>query len=161
MLAGDVPAIVVITGGEPLRQPIGGLVSILNEAFGFTVQIESNGTVKPDEILEQLLVRATVVLVVSPKTKYINDTCHKYAQAFKYVVHHSQVSLDDGLPTIALDHERGKGVARPRPGVPVYLTPYDTGDDDDAQLNRMAVAESCIRFGYRAGMQIHKYMDLK
>lgn len=159
-LAGEVPAIVVITGGEPLRQPIGRLVRLLLAVFD-VVQIESNGTVPPDEVLRNTLDARLCWLVVSPKTLHINDECYKLAAAFKYVLHHGDVSEADGLPTVALDHLRGKGVARPRVGAPVYLTPYDTGDDDDERLNAMAVAQSCIRFGYHAGLQIHKYMDLK
>ncbi len=39
--------LIVLTGGEPLRQPIGPLCAALIEA-GFTVQIETNGTLWRD-----------------------------------------------------------------------------------------------------------------
>jgi organic radical activating enzyme len=157
------PAIVVITGGEPLRQPIGALVYVLMRK-GFNVQIESNGTVAPDDKLHSALIAygRRVTLVVSPKTKQIARTCLEKAAAFKYVLDHRHVSEADGLPTVALEYDRaaGDGVARPREGAPVYVTPYDAKDDDDEVLNRMMVGDVCRRYGYIAGVQLHKLMDL-
>jgi len=152
---------VIITGGEPLRQPIGPLVDVLLYT-GRTVQIESNGTCGPDEMLAQALRVGTVRLhlVISPKTKRINPLCYDYATAFKYVLNASQVDETDGLPTVALDHERGRGVARPRPGAPVYVNPMDDGNEGLNRENRLAVARSCMKYGYRAGVQLHKYLEL-
>jgi 7-carboxy-7-deazaguanine synthase len=152
---------VIITGGEPLRQPIGPLVDILLFT-GREVQIESNGVCAPDIKLFNLLWNnhKGLHLVVSPKTKKIHPQCHDLATTFKYVLNAEQVSEEDGLPTIALDHEAGKGVARPRPGAPVYLSPMDDGNDELNRQNRLAVARSCMRYGYRAGLQVHKYLEL-
>lgn len=160
--------LVVITGGEPLRQPIGYLVRDLL-AKGHPVQIESNGTCAPDEVLEPILRHGKfqgtdVVLVVSPKTKHIHSKCHELASAFKYVLRDGEVSDVDGLPTYALEHRRGMGVARPRKGAPVYLTPYDEGKGIQATINSaanaIAVANSAMRFGYIAGLQIHKLLGV-
>lgn len=158
--------LVVITGGEPLRQPIGYIVRGLL-AKGHPVQIESNGTCAPDETLETLLrdtwYTGELKLVVSPKTKHIHSKCYELAAAFKYVLDYREVSEEDGLPKYALEHRRGNGVARPRKGAPVYLTPYDTGYGVEHYHNiesRLAVARSCTKFGYIAGLQIHKLLGV-
>lgn len=173
-LAEGTSAVVVITGGEPLRQPIGRLCHLLY-TMGFRVQIESNGTVPPDDRLHTMLlsVPQMATLVVSPKTKKIHPNCHTLATAFKYVVDHRTVALEvppyDGLPLVALEHEQGAGVARPRDGAPVYLTPYDvpSGEEQVAEsghthghLNRVAVAESCIRHEHVAQVQLHKMLGV-
>jgi organic radical activating enzyme len=153
-------AVVVLTGGEPLRQQIGPLVDMLvHNRHPWVVQIESNGTCEPDVVLQRLLMvrDPNVHLVVSPKTKKINPVCYELATAFKYVLDHRHVG-EDGLPTVALEHERGGGVARPRPGAPVYVTPYDAQDEDENALNLRAVVASCLDHGYVAGLQIHKYL---
>lgn len=157
--------LVVITGGEPLRQPIGPLVKILLN-HGYTVQIESNGTVGPDPVLNDLLGESALrghqlALVVSPKTKAIHPVTYERATVFKYVVRDGYVDLIDGLPTVALEHAKGGQPARPRPGVPVYLTPYDEPDYNAFAESRRAVAKSAIRFGYIAQVQLHKLLEVE
>ncbi len=162
--AGDGVArdLVVITGGEPLRQSVGRLVDLLILS-GHRVQIESNGSMPPDERLFDLLLNqhSMLTLVVSPKTRNINMRCFEYAHAFKYVLSADSVDSTDGLPIFALDHSRGNGVARPRLGAPVYLSPMDDGSDQLNRENRLAVAESCLKHGYRAGVQLHKLLELE
>lgn len=155
---GGTMPILVITGGEPLRQSIGPLVLGFVRRGG-TVQIESNGTMPVGKTLEVALRyhHKNVMLVVSPKTKNIHPECMQYAAVFKYVLDHRHLGAD-GLPDVALEHERGKGVARPRPGAPVYVTPYDAQDEDENHLNMRAVVNACLDHGYIAGLQIHKHL---
>lgn len=149
--------LVVITGGEPLRQRIGGLVSQLVRDLGHRVQIESNGVFAPCEILNDLICWGDPVsLVISPKTQRIHPDCAGLASAFKYVLDHRSVSEHDGLPIQALAHPAAKGVARPRPGAPVYLNPYDSGDPIWNAENLQVAAESAKRYGYILGVQLHK-----
>lgn len=148
--------LMVITGGEPLRQTIGGLVSQLADDLGHPVQIESNGFFAPDDYLVQLLeFRDNVSLVVSPKTHRIHPECERLAAAFKYVLDYKSVG-EDGLPIKALGHPAPLGVARPRPGALVYVNPYDSGDPIWNAENLQAAAESAKRFGYILGVQLHK-----
>lgn len=160
-----VPVLVVITGGEPLRQPIGELVSNLVYA-GFTVQIESNGFFEPDDLLYALLLnrRDKVHLVVSPKTAKINVSTGRLAAAFKYVLDHES-DADDGLPWLALGHPTAKSnaVARPPDGWegPIYLSPYDSKDEARNKLNLEAVAKSCMAHGHILGVQLHKLIGLE
>lgn len=147
--------LVVITGGEPLRQNIGLFVNEL-VTMGHHVQIESNGFFAPCGTIEYLVMANWVTLVVSPKTSRINELAYDIAGAFKYVLDHREVDPDDGLPIRALDHPAPSGVARPRPGVNVYLSPFDAKDETINQLNLKACAESCLRHGHTLGVQLHK-----
>lgn len=161
-VAGKVP-LIVITGGEPLRQQIGLLCATLYEA-GFNIQIESNGVMAPDDRLAALLQRARsgLTLVVSPKTKAINATTAALAHAFKYVIDHRSVDPNDGLPIMALEHPAAGGVARPPDQlVPVYVNPYDAKDEQQNQLNLQAAAASAMRFGHICGVQMHKLIGLE
>jgi 7-carboxy-7-deazaguanine synthase len=162
--SGPLP-LIVMTGGEPLRQTIGPFIKRLYER-GFNIQIESNGVFAPDEELDRLLVnnvRHHVTLVVSPKTKRINERTSMLASAFKYVLSHDSVDPNDGLPVMALEHPASTGVARPSTvtNVPVYLNPYDVKDDEVNLANLRAVALSCMRYGYIAGVQMHKLIGLE
>lgn len=158
--SGGLPAI-VITGGEPLRQPIGPLVSKL-VSFGFIVQIESNGMFAPDEVLRDQLIwnKERVMLVISPKTPKINLIAENVAHCFKYVLSAASVDLDDGLPIFALEHTLAKRVARPSRGIAIYLNPYDAKDEVANRANLKAAAESCMKHGYILGVQIHKLAGL-
>jgi len=153
--------LVVITGGEPLRQVIGPLVRDLVRNLGFVVQIESNGVFPPDPMLERVIVNlGGVSLVVSPKTSKINDDARGLASAFKYVLDHRSVDETDGLPLLALGHPAKTGVARPRIGCPIYVNPFDAGDTEENKKNLAAVVASCMKHGYIAGVQMHKIMNL-
>lgn len=165
------PPLIVITGGEPLRQPIGMLVDWLLER-GYPVQIESNGVFAPDPDLDTLLQirRDKLTLVVSPKTTRVHPRAAKLASAFKYVLDHRSVDERDGLPVEALQHRASIGVARPPKHVldafnrlvptPVYLNPFDAQDAEHNKLNLAAVAHSCMSHGYILGVQIHKLIGL-
>ena len=154
--------LVVLTGGEPLRQPVGPLIKTLL-AEGYRVQIESNGAVPPDDKLLRLFYyepQDRLCLIVSPKTKSVHPDCYRHAHAFKYVLDHLSIE-SDGLPLYALDNEAGKGCARPRPGAPVYLTPCDVPEDPArTQVNVKAVVRSAVAHGYIAGIQLHKLLEL-
>lgn len=153
--------LIVITGGEPLRQPIGALCNLL-VTRGYKIQIESNGVFAPDEMLLDLIQDAEkVFLIISPKTTRINKIAANSAFAFKYVLDAESVSIKDGLPIKALDHPASAGVARPRiPWMPIYLNPYDAKDEARNAANLRAVAKSCMEFGYIAGIQMHKIIGL-
>lgn len=155
------PPIIVITGGEPFRQNIGPLLVELS-TLGTHIQIESNGVFAPPAEFEGLQMSNSVSLVVSPKTSKIHPECHRLADAFKYVLDYRSVSALDGLPVRALDHPAALGVARPtRSTVPIYLNPYDAQDVEHNQRNLRAVAQSCQRFGYIMGVQLHKLAGLE
>lgn len=154
--------LVVITGGEPLRQPIGWLCDGLC-ARGYDVQIESNGVFAPDSVLEARLLSREVMLTISPKTTRVHPRSAELATAFKYVLDMGSVDPRDGLPVKALDHPASTGVARPPKGFlgEIYLNPFDTKDPAHNAANLGAVVKSCLKFGYRCGIQLHKLIGVE
>lgn len=154
--------LVVITGGEPFRQPIGRFVQELIHR-GLRVQIETNGVLEPDRILQDLARVDAVHIVCSPKTSRIHPSMHVLAKTFKYVLHHERVA-DDGLPTLALGHKAAPFVARPNRDAfkgKIYVNPEDSKDPLVNAANLAAVKRSCMEHGYIAGVQLHKLLDVE
>lgn len=149
--------LIVITGGEPLRQPIEPLVSALLQ--GYRVQIETNGSLY--QPLPFLAPNLTVVC--SPKSGKLNAELLPYINYFKYVVKHDDVDVYDGLPTHALDHPVGKRVARPPEGFPrhkVFIQPVDIQDSMENEASLRAAMTSARNFGYTLCIQTHKLLQL-
>ncbi len=154
--------LVVITGGEPLRQPIGRFVKALRD-FNFRVQIESNGVFAPDRELQNSLEydKQGVMLIVSPKTRRIHKDCARYAYAYKYVLDHRSIDLEDHLPKRALNHPNPSYVARPTTAdAIVYVSPCDTGNKEHDWINLQTCAAAAMAYGYICGIQLHKIIDL-
>lgn len=171
--------LVVITGGEPMRQQIGLLVAVLNEA-GLRVQIETNGTLF-DDTLD--FTTGKVFIMCSPKTGSVNDKLKKHISAYKYVggtneraipytrlpddqdpaelQDHSLMS--DGLPQRALGHTAKPHLARPHLGFKgkVYLQPIDRQNPQLNALHQQAVVQSCLENGYTLCLQMHKIVNVE
>jgi organic radical activating enzyme len=152
--------LVVITGGEPLRQRIDGLCEMIVDKFGLTIQIESNGVLGLTPVLHRMLMRHYLYLICSPKTSRIHPSMAQ-ASAFKYVLQAGEVD-EDGLPLRALGHKASPRVARPPSGYigSIYVNPMDE-DEPLRNLNNLEVArDSALVHGYRLGIQIHKLVEL-
>lgn len=165
--------LIVITGGEPFRQNITPLVTYLCKA-GYTVQIETNGTLPPPngfEACKNLTTWGTSMfrrmstncyIVVSPKTGKVNRRTEELAVAYKYVVDARSVSPADGLPFKALGHTAVPHVARPPHNFrgPIYLQPADINEFQNA-ANLECAKEMCMQFGYTLQIQIHKVIGVE
>ena len=151
------PYLVVITGGEPFRQNITILANALL-AIGYTVQVETNGTLPPSEGL-----RNDVMIVCSPKAGKLNYAIAQRVDCFKYVMHADSVDETDGLPVLALDHSARPRVARPPEGFKgaIFLQPMDCKDYDQNQRNIQAVVQSCMKHGYLLQLQVHKIVGVE
>lgn len=151
--------LVVITGGEPLRQNLSSLVlDLINRCH--IVQIESNGVFAlPDELKPLALMKSDLFLVISPKTAKVHPSNEKLAAAYKYVLSADAVG-EDGLPILALAHPTKGQVARPPYGMPVYLNPMDAKDEETNAANLAAVTRSCLAFNYILGIQLHKLIKV-
>jgi len=70
---------------------------------------------------------------------------------------------EDGLPIRALGHTAHPQLARPPVDwdKPIYLQPMDTKDPAHNERNIKAVTESCMKFGYKLQLQIHKYLGVE
>lgn len=151
--------LVVITGGEPFRQNLSELLTVLTQNR-YYVQIETNGTLAPSPFPYNFRTdtRSGAYIVCSPKTGRVNHIIEQHACAMKYVMSALSVDKDDGLPIQALDHPVERRVARPTKnftGV-VYLQPLDVKDPIQNQLNLEAVVDSCMNHGYILQLQVHK-----
>lgn len=138
----------VITGGEPLRQPIYRLCEelILRD---FMVQIETNGT-----LYRQL--PATTKIICSPKLanngKYFPlraDLLPKIT-ALKFLISANKTGYNQ-VP------ELGQKAFN----IPVYVQPMDEYDQALNQLNRKLAVEISLETGYRLSYQIHKELGIE
>lgn len=152
-------SLVVLTGGEPMRQNLAPLIALLYA--GHAVQIETAGSFWWEE-LQNL---ASLKIVVSPKTPHVHPEIRKMAYAWKYIISESQIIDVDGFPVTDTQDRgsRARPLAKPPtdfPGMNVYLQPMDEGDElrNRKNLNR------CIRLakthGYRVSLQQHKIMGV-
>lgn len=165
------PGLVVVTGGEPFRQDLGGLFEVLT-ANGYHVQVESNGTLEPTPwpyrpYFTSGAVRDDggepgVYIVCSPKTGKLHPRVYEVACALKYVVKFNDVGRD-GLPLHALDHPSKPWPARPPEGWdrPVYVQPMDEHDTTRNDANTQTAVTSCMRHGYVLQLQVHKYIGVE
>lgn len=155
-LADGRPLMVVITGGEPFRQDIGPLVTLLHDC-GWVVQIETNGVNCPPNFPFD---KATIVC--SPKTGKINKKLAPHIDALKYVLHADMIDTD-GLPTRALNHPASPHTAR----IPddfigeVYVQPIDVEDEAENTRHTEATVRVCQQHGYRLCLQTHKMIGLE
>lgn len=139
--------LVVVTGGEPLRQPIGPLCEALI-AEGFTVQIETNGTLWRD-------LPEAVLVVCSPKAtdgRYhpVRPDVLARAQALKFLI-----SADDEAYGDVPD------VGQAEFDVPVYVQPMDAYEPAKNEANRARAAMLAQKHGYRLSLQMHKILGLR
>lgn len=149
--------LVVITGGEPMRQNIVPLCRDLKMA-GFKIQIETAGTFWLPGI-EQL-----AEIVCSPKTPTVHPMIYEYAKAFKYIIDMDQKFGDGPLGFVPITATqpgaRPAQLAPPRPDALVYLSPCDRQDPAINELNTKLVSRLAIDHGVIAGVQLHKILGL-
>lgn len=138
--------LVVITGGEPLRQPIENLCEILIEQ-GFKVQIETNGTLyRP--------LPEGVEIICSPKNAGqgyypVRADLLERITAFKFLV-----SAQDTAYGLVGD------VGQHQYGVPVYVQPMDEYDRIKNTANLNLALDIAHRHGYRVSLQTHKLLGI-
>jgi organic radical activating enzyme len=149
--------LVVITGGEPFRQNLTGLLNVLLYR-GFRVQIETNGTLPPSPQMPT----NNVIIVVSPKTGTVHKDIHALASCYKYVLDPRKNNIaSDGLPKIVLGHSNDGMVARPLTPRAIYVQPADVGDDFANTIIRDKVVKLSMKHGYILQLQIHKILGLE
>jgi organic radical activating enzyme len=144
--------LVVITGGEPLLQDLTFLCTTLIEN-GFIVQIETAGTVWVPGLPD------AVEIVCSPKTGSVHPEIALRCRHWKYIIRAAEVNETDGLPEYSTQIEHHVApVYRAKQGT-IYVQPMDEGVGDGAEatrLNLRATVRSCMEFGYRLSLQVHK-----
>lgn len=145
--------LVVITGGEPMRQNIVPLLNRLLQS-GLRVQIETNGTLwldLPDD--------PRLTVVCSPKTPALTPRLVPRIDVFKYILSADAVDPEDGLPALSTQLPgRAARLFRPPAGRPVYVTPCDEPGRQDE--NRRACTDVALAHGYFLSLQLHKILGL-
>lgn len=139
--------LVIITGGEPFRQPIERLCQTLLEE-GYTVQIETNGTLyRP--------IAKDVKIVCSPKatakgyTRIRPDILER-TQALKFIISASCSSYQNIVD-----------IGQDAYDIPVYLQPMDEYDEQKNTQNSKRCIELADAYGYRISLQTHKLLGIE
>ncbi|NET71445.1 MAG: 7-carboxy-7-deazaguanine synthase QueE [Sphaerospermopsis sp. SIO1G2] len=139
-------SLVVMTGGEPMRQPIERLCLMLCDV-GYKVQIETNGTLYRE-------LPEAVSIVCSPKA---SGGCYHplradmlaRVDALKFIIA-ADIPPYDAVPDV------GQGVE-----TPIYVQPMDMHDDVSAtRRNIQYTMRLAQQGGYYLSMQLHKLMDV-
>lgn len=152
--------LVVVTGGEPFRQNLVGMVGLLIDQ-GCRVQLETNGTLPPT-LEEVQLESGRVFIMCSPKTGRLDEKLAKYVSAYKYVIDHRDVNLLDGLPTKVLGLKGGLPARPPKDFKgQVFVQPADAHNELINKLNLECCKDSVFNFGYTLCLQIHKLIKVE
>jgi 7-carboxy-7-deazaguanine synthase len=166
--------LVVLTGGEPMRQDIRELVENLR-CMCFDVQIETHGLHYLDfgtkfEAVPATLsdaYRGSLTIVCSPKAGKVNSDLAGIVHHWKYVISEDDSSDADGLPWLSTQfrHQRSQ-IARPYdygllPPYSIWVSPKDEQDPVKNGKNMKKAAEVAMRFGYRLTLQQHKILGLR
>ena len=141
-----VRSLIVLTGGEPMRQPIETLCRALLEQ-GFKVPIATIGT------LWRNLPKG-VDVVCSPKATErgytpLRPDVLENASALKFL-----------LSTSTAPYQEVPDVGQGGYNVPIYVQPMDEYDDVQNQKNRQLALDLAMQNGYRLSLQTHKILEI-
>lgn len=168
--------LVVITGGEPFRQNLHPLLSLLLSK-DHIVQIETNGSIMPNylSVLTPFINDEQLMLVCSPKVGRIPDELYQYIHSLKYVVEAGNVN-EQGFPKTTLGNTQPlypPDMTRVEEfGIPIYVQPADRSLTNDEAVgidmwgagrspNSMMAVELCMKHGYILSLQLHKIVGLE
>lgn len=165
--------LVVITGGEPMRQPLEELVAALIKNGTRRVQIETAGTLWQPE-LEPWIRNGYLMIVCSPKTPKVNEALALHCNHWKYIIRAGQLDREDGLPNRSTQKPGTMGDASQRLYRPwdhdrpteleahdqIWVSACDEHDAERTGINVVEAARVAMSYGYRLCLQIHKIAKL-
>lgn len=139
--------LIVITGGEPMRQPIEDICSRLID-LGYKVQIETNGTLYRN-------LNSNVHIICSPKNTgrgyaRIREDLLPRISAIKFIVSCNNNDYCDIAEVGQTDYN-----------IPVYVQPMDEGNQELNRKNTIRAMEIAEKFGYRISLQMHKILGIE
>lgn len=179
-------SLIVITGGEPLRQNILPLCEALDHKK-FHIQLETAGTTWVRD-LEFLVKIGQVSIVCSPKTGKLHPLILAHCKNWKYLICEGEVDEVDGLPNRSTQvlNTPLKLARPPRITDAVWLQPCETyhvekisvlptsgtlmpdqvitsqvKNVEQSHRNMKLAAELAMKFNYRISLQLHKYLGLE
>jgi 7-carboxy-7-deazaguanine synthase len=139
--------LIVITGGEPLRQPIEKLCAELIK-LSFLVQIETNGTIYRDLSPE-------IKIICSPKIT--NEKYHQIRpdllprlNALKFIISKTHKN-----------YQQPAEVGQSKFSIPIYLQPMDEYDATKNKENLEYTTRLCEEGGYFLSLQTHKILGIR
>jgi len=164
---------IVITGGEPMLQPLKELIDH-PVMVGYSFQLETSGSYWP---IGGLTTHGTtsadrLSIVCSPKMPNIvpmlrhHETFSVY---WKYIVRVSEPVAEDGLPAMATQtHTKGRPARlfrpitlnKPKTRARVYVQGCDEGDTIATRSNVEYASTIALTFGYHLSIQTHKILGL-
>lgn len=140
--------LIVITGGEPFRQPIEKICNKLIE-LGYKIQIETNGTLyRP--------IHEKVDIICSPKNNsgkgysIIRDDLLKRINGFKFIISSSDEAYQD-----VGDVGQGKY------NNPIYVQPMDEYNEEKNKENLRYTIDLALEKGYIMSLQTHKMIGIE
>lgn len=148
--------LVVITGGEPLRQPIEKLCNKLI-ADNFSVQIETNGT------LFRNLPEA-VKIICSPKATAKNNSLSNSDLKYYSIRPDLLIRINSFKFIISANHPIYSSVpeiGQSKYNTPVFVQPMDEYNEKTNQDNLKLALKLCEENGYFLSLQIHKIVGLR
>ena len=146
-LSDNLIKLIVITGGEPLRQPI-ELICFKLIDLGFTVQIETNGTLYRPLPME-------VYIICSPKAgsngySKIREDLLPHISAIKFLV-------SANIPKYSLVSDVGQVDYK----IPVFIQPMDQYDASLNKQNMELALKLVFETGSRLSLQTHKFIGIE
>jgi len=161
--------LIVLRGGEPLRQDVLPLIATLNER-GYVVQIETAGTLWLDGLVEYFSGKGAYPpnsIICSPKTPKLNPQLIPLISGYKFILRAGDIARDDGLPNKSTQIlGQDCRIARPwdssarQPKSVIYVQACDEQNPEQNAANLQAAVTSALKYGYRLSVQIHKLAGL-
>ncbi len=131
--------LIVITGGEPFRQPIAKLCEELIK-LGYKVQIETNGTLFRE-------IPPEVEIICSPKgIATIRPDLHERVTAFKFIISAANPEYNH----VAVNTNK-----------PIYVQPMDEYDAGKNARNVEYTRDLALEKGYNLSLQLHKIIGIE
>ncbi len=134
--------LIIITGGEPLRQPIEKLVNLLIEN-NYIIQIETNGTIRR-KLPKQVHICCSPKII--NKEYQINDELIEYIDSFKFII--SPQNNYKNIPKLHIKK-------------PVYIQPMDEYNQEKNLINQNLAIKLAKKHGYIISLQTHKYLNIE
>jgi len=145
--------LVVITGGEPLRQNIAPLCDIL-QMQGYRVQIETNGTLWRPEMPKE------VQVVCSPKVS--NGQYNSLRPDLLLRINALKFIISDSHPDYREVGEVGQTAAYAGGvNIPIYVQPMDEYDPAKNAANLARAAMLAQTQNYILSLQLHKLVGIE
>jgi 7-carboxy-7-deazaguanine synthase len=138
--------LIVISGGEPFRQPIEKICQLLVQ-HKYLVQIETNGTLFRN-------IPKEVQVICSPKNTGngyhpIRKDLLPYILGFKFIISHHNIN-----------YNFVKDVGQKEYNIPVYVQPMDEYDPEINKKNIEFTKNLALDNGYFLSLQLHKYLGI-